>query len=300
MTTATFYAWDSVDQTAATGVEDVQVRLYSDDGSTFITYGTTDSSGEFTTDVPDATYWVRFFKTGYAFASKLYVEVDAAQASNTFDVEAENLEELPPSAANNLCRVSGYAVDAGGQPRKGATFQFMLSQVRHIVSGRPITAAKVISRSDEYGYLEVELIQNAFYEVVVEGLDDQVFMAQVPELQSCNLTELIWPYPARVDLSSSSVAVASGDDEDVTVTLVLSSGVEMPLPDDAPAGAVSFTVAPESSDTDVATVSLSDSTLTITGVAAGSCTVTFTSSESYEERFPEISLSFDSISVTVT
>lgn len=300
MTTATFYAWDSADQTAATGVEDVQVRLYSDDGSTFITYGLTDSSGEFTTDVPDATYWVRFFKTGFSFASKLKVIVSASAANNTFDVEAENLEQLPPSAANNLCRVSGYVVDAGGQPRKGATFQFMLNQVRHIVSGRPITSAKVISRSDKYGYLEVELIQNAFYEVVVEGLDDQVFMAQVPESQSCNLTELVWPYPARIDLSSSSVSVASGDDEDVTVTLVLSSGVEMPLPDDAPAGAVSFTVSPESSDTDVATVSLSNSTLTITGVAAGSCTVTFTSPESYEDRFPEISLSFDSISVTVT
>ena len=59
MTTATFYLWDSVDQTAATAVESAQVRLYSSDGTTFITYGTTDSTGEVALDVPDATYILR-------------------------------------------------------------------------------------------------------------------------------------------------------------------------------------------------------------------------------------------------
>lgn len=299
MTTATFYAWDSVDQTASTAVEDVQVRLYSSDGSTFIAYGTTDASGEFTVDVPDATYWVRFFKTGYGFPSKQYVEVDAAQSSNTFDIEAENLEILPPSTASNLCRVSGYAVDAGGQPRKGATFQFMLAEWRHIVGNRPITASKVISRTDEYGYAELELIQGAFYEAVVEGMDDQVFMCQVPESGSTNLTELIWPYPARVSLSATTVSVAASADEEVTAVLVLSSGVEMPLPTDAPTGAVGFSLDPATSDEDVATVTLEDSTLTITGVSAGSCTISFTAGGSYEERFPAIDVSFDEISVTV-
>jgi len=299
MTTATFYTWDSVDPTTATAVEDAQVRLYSSDGTTFITYGVTDSAGELSVDVPDATYWVRFFKTGYAFASKLYVEVDAAQPSNTFDVEASNLEELPPSSASNLCRVSGYAVDAGGQPRKGATFQFMLTHQRHIVSGRPITASKVISRSDEYGYAEVELIQGAFYEVVVEGLDDQVFVCQVPEAASARLVDFIWPYPARVDLSSDAVSVAVSAEEEITATLVLSSGVEMPTPDDAPSGAVGFSLQALSSDEDIATVDLSGTTLTITGVASGSCSVTFTASGTYEERFPELSISLGSVSVTV-
>jgi len=299
MTTATFYLWDSVDQTAATAVESAQVRLYSSDGTAFITYGTTDSAGEVALDVPDATYWVRFFKTGYAFPSKRSVVVDAAAANNTFDTEAENLEILPPSSASNLCRVSGYVVGAGGQPRKGATFQFMLTHLRHIVSGRPITASKVTCRSDEYGYTEVELIQGAFYDVVVEGLDDQVFVAQVPELGYAKLTEVIWPYPARVTLSSATVSVAAAAEEDVTVTLVLSSGVVMPLPSDAAAGAVGFSLAASSSDTDVATVVLDGTTATITGVASGSATISFTAAGSYEERFPEISVSLDSIAVTV-
>lgn len=299
MTTATFYAWDSVDQTAATAVAAVQVRLYSSDGTTFVTYGTTDSSGEVALDVPDATYWVRFFKTGYAFPSRRSVTVDATAANNTFDTEAENLETLPPSAASNLCRVSGYAVDAGGQPRKGATFQFMLAHSRHIVSGRPITASKVICRSDEYGYAEVELIQGAFYDVVVEGLDDQVFVAQIPELGYAKLTEIIWPYPARVTLSSAAVSVAVDADAEVTVALVLSSGVVMPLPSDAAAGASGFSLSASSSDTDVATVALSGTTATITGVASGSATISFEAVGGYEERFPEVTVSLDSIAVTV-
>ena len=136
MTTVTFYLWDSVDQTTATAVSGAQVRIYSSDGSSFITYGTTDSSGEFTTDIADATYWVRFFKTGYSFPSKKSVVVDSAQASNTFYIEAENLVQLPPSAANNLCRASGYAVDAGGQPRQGATFQFIVAGHFWFVGGQ--------------------------------------------------------------------------------------------------------------------------------------------------------------------
>lgn len=300
MTAATFYAWDSQDPTTATPVPNVQVRLYSSDGATFITYGTTDDDGEFTTDVPDATYWVRFFKTGFSFDSKLSVEVDGSAANNTFYVQAENLEQLPPSAATNLCRVSGYAVDAGGQPRKGATFQFMLTEWRHIVGNRPITAAKVIARSDRYGHVEVELIQGAFYDVVVEGMDDKVFLTQVPETQACNLTELIWPYPARVDLSATAASLAVDAEEEITATLVLSSGVTMPLPDDAPTGISGFTLVAASSDEDVATVVLQDNTLTITGVSSGSAIISFSATGSYYERTPEVSVSFDGISVTVT
>lgn len=299
MTTVTFYVWDSADQTAATPVEGVQVRLYSSDGSTFVTFDVTDAGGEMVIDVPDAQYWVRFFLQGYAFPSKLLIEVDGA-LTNTFDVEASNLVELPPSAATNLCRVSGYTVDAAGQPREAATFQFMLSDWKHIVGDRSITASKTITRSDGYGYVEVELIQGAFYDVVVEGIDDEVFSAQVPISQSCSLTELIWPYPARVNLSSDSVALTVGDDEDVEAVLVMSSGVEMPVPTDAPAGALSFHISPSSSDEDVATVEIVDTTVTITAVGVGSCNISFTVQGSYEQRFPEVSVSLDEIAVTVS
>ena len=65
MTTALFYIYDSVDQTGATPVPEAQVRLYSEDGTVFVTTGDTDENGELVLDVPDAKYWVRFFKTGY-------------------------------------------------------------------------------------------------------------------------------------------------------------------------------------------------------------------------------------------
>jgi hypothetical protein len=299
MTTTTFSIWDSEDQTANTPVTSVQVRLYSSDGTSFVTYGVTDSSGNYVVDVPDATYWVRFFKPGYAFPSKLSAAVDASAASNVFDVEAENLEILPPSSASNLCRVSGYVVGAGGQPRQGATIQFMLADLKHIVNDRPITASKVSTRSDKYGYVEVELIQGAFYEVVVEGLDDQVFVSQVPKTAAAALVDVIWPYPARVSLSTTTVSMAV-EEVEVSAVLVLSSGVEMPLPVDAPLGAVSFLLQPKSSDENVATVSLTETTLTITGIAAGTCTVSFTATGSYAQRFPALSISFAEINVTVT
>lgn len=301
MTTTLFYIYDSVDQTGTTPVPEAQVRLYSEDGTVFVTTGDTDENGELVLDVPDATYWVRFFKTGYSFPSKRFVIVDAGAVTNEFDIEAGNLEQLPPSTADNLCRVSGYAVDAAGQPRRAATYQFMLPAWRHIVGNRAITAAKVIAQTDEYGYLEVELIQGAFYEVVVEGMDDQVFVCQVPESQAANVTEVVWPYPARIESESASLALTAGDEETVELSLVLSSGVVLPYPTDAPPGAPHFDLKATSSDTDVVTVaySLRTQTLTVNAVAAGSATISFTASGDYEDRLPALELSFDEISVSV-
>jgi hypothetical protein len=303
MTTTLFYIFDSVDQTGNTPVPDAQVRLYTSDGTTFVTWGQTDAAGELVLDVPDDTYWVRFFKTGYSFPSKRYIVVNALAVNNEFDIEAGNLEILPPSTADHLCRVSGYIVDAAGQPRSGATFQFMLVHCyRHIVGNRPIAAAKVIARSNKYGYFEVELVQGAFYEVVMEGRDNEVFVCQVPETQAANVTEVIWPYPARVELSANAVVIPAGDTEEVTVTLILSSGVVMPFPDDAPAGTPNFSIKAVSSDEAVARVEYSNRTqiLEIEAVSAGSATISFEAAETYEERFPEIVISLEEIDVTVT
>ena len=300
MTISTFHLYDNSDPTMGTPLEEAQVRVYSVDGVTFITMGTTDPNGEVVFDLVDDTYWVRFFKTGFAFDTKLSATINVA-LTNTFDVPADNLEELPPSAADNICRVSGYLVGAGGEPFPGATIQFLVNTFyARIVGSRAVVASKITARTDSTGRLEVELIQGGVYDAIVEGWEDEVLPITVPKVQAVNITELIWPYAARVDLGTASVTVAQGDTEEIPITVVTSSFLETPyetfttMVSTIQAGGW---VTASSSDIDVATVTLTES-VDVVGVSPGVATISFSQLET-ERRLPGISPPYGTLIVTV-
>lgn len=297
MSAVTLYAYDSSDETKDTALESVTVFVFSEDGDSFITSGSTDSEGQVTFDIPDATYWVRFFKAGFAFDTGLSVVVTE---DDEFEVGGENLDTQPPATLDHQCRASGYIIGAAGQFLPDVTFEFKLNERVRIGGGYATGNAKVLTASNSDGYVEVDLLRNAVYEVVVESYGADVFVITVPDESSTNLTELIWPYLARVDLSTDSVSIDEGDDEDVTVTAVLSSGLSTPY------NGISSTVYPRSvvsassSDTDVATVSWDEETLTITGVEAGTCDIEFSTQLSPAKRATDIDVTLDTISVTVS
>tara|TARA_Y100000034_G_scaffold127164_2_gene179564 strand:+ start:590 stop:1498 length:909 start_codon:yes stop_codon:yes gene_type:complete len=301
MAAVTFYTYDGADRTQDTALESVQVRVYSLDGETFVTLGTTDSDGEVVFDLTDdTTYWVRCFKTGFAFESKL--SADVASDDVSFSVEGANLRELPPSTADNLCRVSGYVVNVAGAPVGGISFYFMISDYIKIVGSTMVTATKLSVLSDSEGYVEVELIQGAVYEVMAEGWIDETIRVKVPESQSASITELLWPYPARVELSDTELSIAEGSSESVTYSVVLSSGVTTPFYySDSEKISSGTYVGISTSDAAVASIGGTEAgTVVITGESAGTATISFEAkSSSYRRRSPELSLSFDAITITV-
>jgi hypothetical protein len=143
------------DDTIPTGaaLEDVVVRVYSEDGTLFVTEGQTDEDGELVLDLEDATtYWVRFFKIGYRFESQRTIDVDSSASSNTFDVGATDLTTFPPSAIPELCRASGYVSGPDLAPRSGIRFTFTMTGVPRIVAGRAIVVEDLIAKSDADGW----------------------------------------------------------------------------------------------------------------------------------------------------
>jgi len=304
VTVCMFHLYDNSDPTAGTPIDSAQVRIYSEDGTTFVTMGTTDATGEVSFDIPDSTYWVRFFKTGFSFDTRQSATIDAALPNNDFDIPGDNLETLPPSAAENICRVSGYLVGAGGEPFSGATVQFLVnSDFSRIVGSRAMVASKTTARTDEWGRIEVELIQGGVYDAVIEGWDDQPLIVKVPPVQAVSFTELIWPYPARVDLGVSALFMSPEDTADVAVSVTTSSLLETPYEifttSVATVGAVSW-VSASSSDDSVATVSLGVETLCITAVDPGVATITFAMKDTVvERRMPALSPTYSTLTVTV-
>ena len=297
MASVTLYTYDASDATKATPVTAVTVFVFSSDGTTFIDSGDTDSSGEVTFELPLATYWVRFFKQGFSFAKKLSVEVTE---DSEFEVSGSNLDARPPATTANLCRISGYVLGAAGQYLPEVTAEFMLLDTIRISGGMATGNEKVIAVSDSDGYFEFDLLRNCLYDAVVESYGNTVFPVYVPDTSSAGFTDLIWPYVARVDLGSSTVSVAADASTTVSVSAVLSSGRATPYTTETSTQYASGLVSVESSDTDVATVSLSQGILTIEGVSAGSCTISFSSSFGAAARTPEVSVTFDTVAVTVT
>lgn len=295
------------DQIPANALEDVVVRVFSEDGLTFVTQGLTDADGELVLELDEATYWARFFKLGYQFESRLTVEVDAGASSNTFDVEAVDLTILPPSTVPSLCKASGYVRGPDLAPKAGIRLVFSLTGKPRIVAGQVMVVQDLITVSDEDGWVEVELVRGGVYDCVVDGMDDSVFRVVVPDRTSVALTELVWPYIASLtysidDVTVDEVEVAAGESTTVTATTQLSSGVTTPYElDDGTTRSTASWIHLDIADPTVASFTLSDDVLTITGIAAGTTEITAEVVPDIEtERIPVPTRSLATLTVTVT
>jgi len=306
MVSCTFVVADDAVPTNA--LQDVVVRVFSEDGATFVTQGTTDEDGELVLELEDATtYWVRFFKIGYQFESKLLVDADSGASSNVFDVEAVDLVTLPPSTVPCLCRASGYVRGADYAPRAGIRITFSLTGKPRVVAGEVLVVQDVITVSDAHGWVEVELVRDGVYDCVVDGIDDAVYRVIVPDRTSVRLTELVWPYVAALsyseggeDVDALELAVDGSITLDATVTL--SSGVTTPyeLDDGATRSAGDF-VTLTVSDPAVASAMLSGDVLTVVGHLPGTAVVTAAVAENVETcRIPEPTRTFSTLTIVVS
>jgi len=306
MVSVTFVVTD--DAIPANELENVVVRVFNEDGSTFVTQGTTDEDGELVLELDDATtYWVRFFKIGYAFDSKLTIDVDSGASSNTFDVEAQDLTVLSPSTVPELCKAAGYVGGGDLHPRAGIHFTFMLTGRPRVVAGRPMVLQDLVVVTDADGWLEVELVRNGVYDCVIEDQDDCVYRVRVPDRWSVSITDLIWPYLSELvyeedDEPVTSVTVTIGEPLEIDAYVIFSSGVQTPfkLDGDKTSRDVGDYIAYTFSDEAPAIIEISEGVMTITGVVAGSTVLTATVRPDLEaERLPEPTRTLPTLTITV-
>lgn len=224
MTTITISVFDNLNPTSP--VQDVTVRIYNQSGDTFETQLITDSAGQITYDIPDGTYWVRFYKRGYFFESKTLIVVDAAE-TNVWDVTANDLTELPPSRAAGICRVSGFVIDAQGAPSHLPILTFALPQDVRVMGGSVIGTEKVVTQPNSDGYVEVELIQDVVYNVTMASISDEVLKVKVPKTQACSITSLLYP-SGKLSATPGSVSVTVGTEYNTGIYVQSTSGISVP------------------------------------------------------------------------
>lgn len=290
-----------------TPVADVVIRIFDLTGEVFVTQVTTNGSGVAIFDLPEDVYWVRLFCLGYRFDSMLTIDVAAGEV-NTFDVTAHSLVSIVPSTVPQLCVVSGCVTRPDLVPHSNIRVSFLPIQRPQIHGTRLVVSSPLTVMSDEDGYINAELFRGGLYECCVAGQEDITSIVVVPDADSVEFVDLLWPYLRTIrfydenDARITSLSLAVGESRSIRMVGTLSSGVEVPVRVNARDYILltdfAALVWPAVSVVDVGMSA--DSTLTFIGVDSGTTTLSFTAVPEYEElRYPAAVNDWDTLNITV-
>jgi hypothetical protein len=290
-------------------IESVLVRVFNAAGDTFISQDYTDANGiaDFTLDGDDPPneYQIRLSKTGVAFDGGLgddskspqLIEVyspPAASPSGTNDFTVKGQTFSRPVATDpRLCRASGFFRRADGLPYSGLDVIFTPRFKPAIVDGDSVMWGSINARTDEDGYLEIDLFRNGEYSVLVETLEDCPREVVVPDAPSENLVDLLFPVVAQVTFDPTSVSIAVGETAEVVPTV---TGSDQRVLEGAAPADVEYTV----DDETVASVSVQSDKIVITGLAAGTAQVDVSRLDESVVVIPETGISYTPLPITVS
>ncbi len=201
-----------------------------------IANATTDSSGHAAFTLPGAaspggvTYQVRVFKLGVFFKNPFQILVfDPLPGGvfNHFTMTGTLVGVLQPATDPRCCRCTGRFVDFQNQPVPNALVRIIArsqiaGQLPKVVDGNMVSPQVLETHTDADGYVVVDLIRTAVYEVTFAGDDDTIWQILVPDRTSVNLIDLIHPQP--VSLSWDPTAAPSN-----VVTLSIASSQALPF-----------------------------------------------------------------------
>lgn len=223
-----------VDTTPFTNpIAGVVVKVLSTNG--LIVYGqvTTDSDGHagFLLDDGVANYQVRFFKIAVTFTNPLQIVVSSTEP-NVFDVPGELLSP-PVPADSRLCTAFGFFRNVSGAPAKSTEINFIAKFDPLWVDGTGILKERVVVRTDETGYVQVNLFRNGQYDCTIAGEEEITRHIDVPDLPNCNIVDLIFPIPQSVVYSPvGPYTVSVGATLNLVPTVTASDGENLGLDTD--------------------------------------------------------------------
>jgi hypothetical protein len=290
-------------------IENVLVRVFNAAGDTFITQDYTDAQGiaDFTLDGDDPPneYQIRLSKVGIAFDGSLgddskspqLIEVwsppaNSPSGTNDFTVKGETF--LRPVATDpRLCRASGFFRRSDGSPYPNLDLIFTPRFKPAIVDGDSVMWGDIHTRTDDDGYVEIDLFRGGEYAVEVETLEDCQRHVVVPDASSENLIELLFPVVEQVTFDQASLALSIGESATVVPTVVSS---DQQVLEGAAGGDIEYTVL----DPTVATVLVQEDGIVITALAAGSTQLDVSRRDESIVVVPDTGITYTPLPITVS
>ena len=253
----------AVADSAGNPVEGVLVKVYDPAGAIFFTQATTDADGVASFLLETLDYSMRFYKYHTGFSQPQHFSILPAPQTNIFDVVAE-LFELPIATDPRLCRCSGFFRDMTGAPARYLDMHIIPEFEPILLEDSAIVTGERHIRTDENGYVQVDLIRGGNYYVNLEamGAANLRRLCQVPDAPSCNLPDLLFPRVDEIHFDPDPISVAVGASLDVYPTVYDSVG--RPLEGTA-MGDVRWSI----EDDSIASLTVQADKLVLQGLAAG-------------------------------
>ncbi len=195
----------------------------------FVTQGTTDSSGQVTALLAEATYNLLFYKQGVSILPKQpqQIVVIPSPGSNSFTVTG-HVSTLPESPDPLRCRISGTLLGVDGMPVQDLRISFRPIPDLTVVGGNMVSVqSQIEEKSTSQGYFQFDLLRGLPYMAYLRGVDKfpllgiepASLLVIGPPLPSMSLVNLLFPLPVLVDFSQSSISIPLADGPDGSSTL---------------------------------------------------------------------------------
>lgn len=273
-------------------VESVIVRVFDATGSVFFTQATTDADGHVGFLLSTQQYSMRFYKQHATFKQPQLFTVLEAPEVNAFNVAAETF--VPPVSNDaRLCRCSGFFRNPDGSPQAYLDLHFYPDFSPIVVDGIGVVPRKAITRTDEDGYVEIDLYRCAKYRVSVEGMENEDRFIRVPDTSGTNLPDLLYPVVDHIifDVDPPYEVTAGGELE---LTPVVYDSAGTPL-----TGTATADVEWTSSDQNVLGVSVTDTVVRLRGIATGSAELRAARKDLSIIRIPDTAIEGQPLTVSV-
>lgn len=271
----------------------VVVKVFSANGGVFYTQAITDDNGQAAFLLSTQSYSMRLYKFRVTFQQPQMFEVLESPSSNVFDVKGEVF--VPPVASDaRLCRCSGYFRNPDGSAQKYLDLHFFPEFSPILLEGSAVTPRKVLLRTDENGYAQIDLIRGGCYRVTIESLENEERFVRVPDQASASLPNLLYAVVDRVTFEPAGPwTVAAGTELEITPTVYDSVGTVLH-------GTGQDDVDWSVSDTNLASVSVGEFKLTIRATGAGSLELRAERKDQSIIRIPDVPIAGQPIALTIT
>ena len=270
----------------------VLLKVFSENGRLVYDQSQTDDAGHAGFLLAAGfTYQVRFYKQQVSFSNPLFFMVFPAQV-NAFDVSGAIV--TPPTPTDcRLCTAFGYFRNVTGAPAEGVDVHFIAKFKPLLLDNAAVLTERAITRTNESGYAQINLIRCGQYDVTVQGFEDYTQKITVPDAPNVNLPDLLFPVVASIALDPPPpYALLAGEEIVVSPTVVATDGELLigPAVDD---------VQWDSTDRAVLAVLPGGDKLTLRALASGSASIVATRRDYSIVRYPDLPIAGQPIAVTI-
>lgn len=278
-------------------VAGVTVKVLSADGTLVYAQSTTDLLGHAGFLLPSGVpLQARFYKFQVGFTNpQLFTVLPSPLPpgqTNVFDTEATLL--TPPMPTDpRLCAAFGFFRDPTGAPQAGVDIHFIAKFNPVWLDGSAVLKERVIVRTDESGYAQVNLIRNGQYDVTVQGEEDITRLISVPDAPNVNLPDLLFPIVSRIVLTPPGLYM-------VPVGGELLLGFEVFSSDGVSLGIGQGDIRCSTSDGSILNYSISTDGLKLLGVGPGTAQINIVRADQSIVHIPDAGIQGQPIVVTVT